>query len=106
MSPVVASYSPSSAVYEQRISDASYFVARMSKDNENLGQQLNEESMVAQQAMQHQVQEGVVNQQLRQSLNEQLCRVAAGLKLSYEEHIAHNHRLVTGEVRKPERSRE
>ena len=102
MSPVVASYSPSSAVYEQRMSQASYFVARMSKENENLGQQLNEESMIAQQAMQHQLQEGVVNQQLRQSLNEQLCRVDEGLKLSYEEHIAHNHSQIKDFVEKNE----
>ena len=61
------------------MSEASYFVARMSRENEDLGHRLNEESLLAQNAVESQLQENLASQQHRQIVSQQFFHIAEGL---------------------------
>ena len=52
---------------EQQISDASYFVKRMIQENEELGQLLGEETIIAELAAQDHLQKSQVSEQHRQA---------------------------------------
>ncbi len=75
---------------DQILSDAKYFVARMAQENENLGQRLQEEIFVAQQAVESQLKDGRASVQYRQDQMQGFATIAAGLKASYEEHMQMN----------------
>ena len=71
---------PQSVPREQQITDASYYVQRMSQEKERLGQLLHEESMIAQKAVEEHLQFSQAGAQYCQTEQQKFLQIVAGLR--------------------------
>ncbi len=95
--PGVASSSATSnlaQVQQQQMLEAKYYVKRMSQENEELGQRLHDESVVAQTAVQNHFQHSQASDQHRHNELHTFMGLVEGLKQQYHSHMENNDQRV------------